>query len=56
MVDVNVSKWENKEGDNDKDDLSTGSETGNMNLAEFSEDDAADAVEDCGHNQDYAGN
>ena len=56
MVDVNVSKGENKEGDDDKDDLSTGCETSNMNLAEFPENDAADTVEDCGHNQDNAGN
>ena len=56
VIDVNVSKGENKEGDDNKDDLSAGSETGHMDLAKFSEDDAADAVEDCGHNQDDAGN
>ena len=56
VVDVNVGTGENKEGDDDKDDLSGGGDTGNMNLAEFSEDDAANTVQNCGHYQHYAGN
>ena len=56
MVDVNVGTGENKESDDDKDNLSAGSETGNMNLAKFSDDDAADTIQNCAYCKHYAGN
>ena len=56
VVDVNVGTGENKESDDDKDNLSAGSETGNMNLAKFSEDDAADTIQNCAYCKHYASN
>ena len=54
--DPNFVKCMEKFSDDDKVILFGGGDTGNMNLAEFSEDDAANTVQNCGHYQHYAGN